>query len=1088
MKQIEKNIFTNVRSSLYVLDNILQMKKILFGLLLFPFFANGQIITTIAGNGIAGSSGDGGLAVNASFEPTGVTFDNHGNLLICNFDSYTIKKLDTLTGILTLFAGDSLGGTALGDGGLAIYAHFNPLCICVDSNDNVYIGDEQLSGVRVRKVDAVTGIITTIAGNGTVGYGGDGGIATSAAFSNAAALCIDNFGNLYISDTWNHRIRKVNLSTGTITTYAGIGVAGYSGDGGPATSAKITEPDGICLDHSGNLYIGDRANGRIRKVDAVTGIITTFAGNGIIGFGGDGGNADSAEFDYMLGMTVDTNNNLYFTDANNNRVRRIDAITHIVTTVAGNGPECPPPSAGGCGTFGGDGGPADSGYLHQPFGLCLDHSRNIYIGDCQNMRVRKVGYGVITPTFNGGAIQPLNLCIGAGAIAIDTLMAITDVLASGTEKWTVISAPSHGILGGFSATATCTGGYVIPSGLTYTPASGFTGTDVFSIQINNGQDSTITTVNVSMQPVPAAISGDTVICLGHSTALNSSPAGGVWSSSDAYIAPVVFASGEVSGIAAGASIITYALAPGCIATRYVIVNPLPAAITGDTSVCLGFTTILDDAGGGVWSSGNATIASVNTASGMVSGISVANTTITYTLPTGCFVTTGLTVNPLPPVILGDTTVCSGLTTTLSDVYDGVWSSSNTSIASIGTSSGIVTGGEPGITTITYTLPTGCAATSHLTVKLSPPAISGDTTICRGSTTILGDFGGGTWSSNNAAIASINASSGVVTGISVAGTTITYTLPSGCFATKNITVNLSPPSITGDSMICAGTTMLLSDPYGGTWSSSSIVIASIGTSTGFITGEEPGTATITYMLPTGCIATMHVTVNPLPAAITGDTTLCQGSTTTLNNTGSGVWSSSNNAAASINPSTGVVTGLSVADATITYSLPTGCFTTSTITVNPLPPVILGDTTLCSGEMSTLNDVYDGVWSSSNTSIASITAGTGVVTGGEPGTVTITYTLPTGCIATTDLTVVRCVTAVPEVINNNIKDLYPNPVSSILTIAATEKISDIVIADLLGQTVYKQNCDVSQVQVDVTSLSSGIYFVKINGAEVKKFIKE
>lgn len=443
------------------------MKKLLLAFLFFPLLANAQIITTIAGNGINANTGDGGLAVNAGFLLVdGVAFDNYGNLMICSGGS--VRKLDTLTGILTLFAGDSTGGTTLGDGGLALYAYMRPIFARMDGSGNTYISD----GInnRIRKIDGTTGIITTIAGNGAYTYGGDGGPATNASFADAFNICLDTSGNLYISDTWNYRVRRVNLSTGIITTYAGIGVSGYSGDGGPATSAKLSQVDGICLDRSGNLYIGDRTNGRIREVNAASGIITTFAGNGAEGWSGDGGNADSAEFGRVSDMVFDSSGNLFFADNDNNRIRRIDAITHIITSVAGNGPDCPPPAVGWCGTFGGDGGPADSGYLHTPFSLCLDHSGNIYIGDYANLRVRKVGYGLITPTFVGGAIQILNLCIGASATSIDSLMEITDVSVGFTEHWKVSSPPLHGTLGGFSTTGISTGGIVVPTGLSYTPA------------------------------------------------------------------------------------------------------------------------------------------------------------------------------------------------------------------------------------------------------------------------------------------------------------------------------------------------------------------------------------------------------------------------------------------------------------------------------------------------------------------------------------------------------------------------------------------------------------------------------------------
>lgn len=784
---LDGHLYLQITSELSVslLDKIDLMKRVLLLFLCLPILTNAQIITTIAGNGTSPNTGNGGLAVNAGFNLiNGVSFNNNGKLLICS--NGCVRKLDTLTGIITRFAGDSLGGTALGDGGLAYFAYISPITACVDNTGNTYISDNgALGNPRIRKVNSTTGIITTIAGTGVAGYSGDGGPATSAEIK-GGWICLDTMGNLFIADTWNFRIRKVNLSTGIITTYAGTGTSGFSGDGGPATAANVSQIDGICSDLSGNIYFGDRANGRIRKVNSATGIITTFAGNGIIGYGGDGGNADTAKFNLVSGMTIDNNGHLYFADRGNNRVRKINAATHVITTIAGNGPECPPSGPGGCGTFGGDGGPATSGYLHSPQGVCIDNSGNVYVGDYANYRVRKVGYGVLTPTFIGGAVQPLNICVSATGVSLSSLMSISDPSVGLTDTWSVIASPLHGTLGGFNATATSTGGIVIPTGTSYTPVAGYTGTDAFTIKVKNGQDSTVTTINVTVNPMPSAITGIPNVCVGNSTSFSASPAGGVWSSSSTTIAPIVYATGVATGMTAGTSLITYMTAPGCIDTAYLTVLPLPASITGPDIVCAGENISLTNSTvGGTWSSSNANV-TIGVSSGTVAGVAVGTSIITYMLASGCLKTATVSVSATPSAISGSTNICVGLATSLTATpAGGFWYSSDWPVAIV-SGLGLVTTLSTGTVTISYTLGT-CMSTKLLTV-FALPEIAGDTTLCQGSTTLLNNGApGGSWSSSDISVATIS-TVGLVTGLLPGTSLISYTLSSGCNTTKIAEVN------------------------------------------------------------------------------------------------------------------------------------------------------------------------------------------------------------------------------------------------------------------------------------------------------------
>ncbi len=309
--------------NLYISDGLIRMVA-----------ASTGIITTVAGLAPrqAAYSGDGGPATSAQIlRPRGPAVDSSGNLYFADWSGQRIRKVAMATGIITTVAGTGIQGLS-GDGGPATSAQLSqPGAVALDGSGNLYIAE----GLGIRKVSGATGIITTVAGNGTVGRSGDGGPATSAQLGFPRSVAVDGLGNIYIADT-AVTIREVVAATGIITTVAGNGSAGYSGDGGPATSAQLGTPNGVAVDGACNLYIGD-LNNVIRKVTAATGIITTVAGNGTRGYSGDGGPATSAQLSGPLGVAVDGAGNLYIADGNNARVRKVTAATGIITTIAGNG-------------------------------------------------------------------------------------------------------------------------------------------------------------------------------------------------------------------------------------------------------------------------------------------------------------------------------------------------------------------------------------------------------------------------------------------------------------------------------------------------------------------------------------------------------------------------------------------------------------------------------------------------------------------------------------------------------------------------------------------------------------------------------
>lgn len=339
------------------------------------------LISTVAGNGQWIFRGDGGLATQSPlFLPMGGAADAAGDLYLSDSNNQRIRLVTAATGMISTVAGDGTAGFG-GDGGAATAAQLNaPTDVKLDGAGNLYIAD---SGNHViRMVNAATGVIWTVAGvGGQSGYSGDGGQATQAHLAYPSAVAFDGNHTLYISDTGNNAIRKVDLSTGIITTVAGTGVAGYSGDNGPATSAQLDYPWGITLGGDGSVYIADLTNNRIRRVSP-SGVITTAVGTGTRGYSGDGGPATQAEINVPASVLMDVAGNLYVADSGNHLVRKVGAGSGVIETVAG---------VAGEGTGSPiDGVPATSSPLDGPYALFLDGPGNLYIADMFHQTIREV--------------------------------------------------------------------------------------------------------------------------------------------------------------------------------------------------------------------------------------------------------------------------------------------------------------------------------------------------------------------------------------------------------------------------------------------------------------------------------------------------------------------------------------------------------------------------------------------------------------------------------------------------------------------------------------------------------------------------
>jgi DNA-binding beta-propeller fold protein YncE len=388
------------------------------------------MIRTVVGSGEAGWSGDGGAAVAARLnEPKAVALDHDGNLLIADSENHVIRKVDRRSGLITTVAGctsshdsplavmnraavpatddplsegsssaeaafmqqSDLSGTVryvvhgvgstkrfAGDGGRALDALLNfPTAIAADAEGDLYIADTM--NHRIRRVDARTGRITTIAGVGLPRFGGDGGPSVAAGLNEPAALVVQG-ARLYVADQSNNRIRMVDLRTGVITTVAGTGTATFNGDGKPATEAALAGPSGLTIGTDGRLYIADTFNGRIRAVDPATGIIETVVG--------DGGEyryqgemeASSPSLSRPSGIAVDLEGNVFMTDSDNHLVRRWDRMAGRIDRVAGTG------SA----NYGGDGKTPLEASLNYPFGVVMDQENHLFVADTFNHRIREI--------------------------------------------------------------------------------------------------------------------------------------------------------------------------------------------------------------------------------------------------------------------------------------------------------------------------------------------------------------------------------------------------------------------------------------------------------------------------------------------------------------------------------------------------------------------------------------------------------------------------------------------------------------------------------------------------------------------------
>jgi len=559
----------------------------------------GQTITTVAGYTPPPGPPPGpteGVAATASTlrTPYGMAKDASGNLYICDDGNNMVRKVDA-SGNITVVAGNPGAAGDAGDGGPATAAACKlntPTGVAVDSAGNIYICDA--GNNQVRMVIAATGIITTIAGStvGTAGFSGDLGPATAAKLSNPRGIFVYPNGKLiYFSDGTNNRIRAIaNIFGGYyINTIAGNTAAGYAGDGSAATSAtvQLSSPRGLTVNRAtGNLYIADMNNDCIRMIDSMTGIITTVAGIGTMaGYTADGVPAITSKLNLPTGIAVDASGDMYIADVSNNRIRYVNSTGTISTIVDATGTTGATPF--------GDGGPATAANLSAPTAVTLDGtSGNYYISDQTHNLVRYVSISSSTPpSFTGGSPQTLTVCENSGATSINSLLQVGETTTGLTLTWSTATGPTHGTLA-VAYSTTSTGSAITPTGLTYTPNTGYSGVDNFIVQVSNGASTATTTINVTVNPLPAvaSIGGTTTsVCVGATMTLTDATTGGGWAAANTNAS---VAGGTVTGSAAGADVIYYIASNSCGADSAflpITINPT-AAPSVSISSTLGTST------------------------------------------------------------------------------------------------------------------------------------------------------------------------------------------------------------------------------------------------------------------------------------------------------------------------------------------------------------------------------------------------------------------------------------------------------------------------------------------------------------------
>jgi hypothetical protein len=646
-------------------------------------------INTVAGDSAWNYTGDGVPATGAPiFLPTGVFADSAGNIYLTDSNNNRIRRVDAKSGLISTVAGNGSPGYG-GDGGPATQAQINTAAnLVLDGAGNIYFADT--GNHIIRRIDFYSGIMTTVAGTPTIqGYSGDGGAATAATLSQPEGLAFDAAGDLYIADSGNNVIREIDAVTGKIRTIVGTGYAAYSGDGGPASSAKLNSPWNLTVGPDNSLYIADFSNHCIRKVSA-SGTISTIAGTGSRGYNGDGNVATQSQLDEPAGVVLDPAGNIYIADAGNNRVREISVATNIIRTIAGSGSE----------EFSGDGGDATGAGMYGPYALNFDQSGDLLIADLFHNRIRVVGGALIALQYPVMRVNTVSVPQAQG-LANDGNSPLN------FSSFTLNSAALD------PATTTCAAGTAVASGTSCNLGVEFTPAVVGKLETG----SVLVNSDSGNSPNVIDISGQVLNVNPTTVALTSS------ANPSALGASVVFTATVSGGSTAATGTVVFFDGQNQICS--VSLNSNSIALCSTSSLILGQHSI--------------------TASYSGDGNNEANTSPVLTQVVKLAVTLTLSVSPNPsvvsnPVVLSATATSTGTPTGMVTYYDGTTVLGTAYV----TGSGVATFTTYQLTVGTHNLsaqyagdPSNEGATSNVVSDIVQQATSLTTLASSNSTTTVG---------------------------------------------------------------------------------------------------------------------------------------------------------------------------------------------------------------------------------------------------------------------------------------------------------------------------------------------------------------
>jgi len=978
------------------------MQKFIFLFIFFfasVFICFSQAVSTFAGSGAIGSND--AAAQFASFHyPSGNCVDASGNVYVADQYNNKIRKISP-AGVVTTLAGSGIAGAADGVGNSATFNW--PYAICIDLSGNLFVCDRGNS--KIRKVNP-SGVVTTIAGSGSPGSAD--GVGSAASFANPSGICINSVGDLFIADFSNHKIRKVTQS-GVVTSFAGSGAPGATD--AVSLTATFNGPTGICVDPSDNFYVTEHFNNKVRKVTS-TAVVTTFAGSGSAG--ATDGVGITASFNGITGICIDNSLDLYLTEQYNQKIRRIQTASTLVSTFAGSGLT----------------GAVDALNLNASFstpnGISTDNLGNLFVCDLYNQKIRRIGScsAPWAPLDITGSPQ---VCAGSS-----TTLSAT---CTGTTSW--FNVP--------------TGGSAIATGTNFITSNTLTaGIYTFYAEaLTCTTSNTRTPIVLTVDPSPTLTVNSGTICSGQTfTIVPNGASSYTYSSASPFVTPINNSTYTVTGSTNGCQ---------SSVVCSVNVNALPNVSVNSGSICVGNSFTLNPTGASSFTFplGGPVVSPVNTTTFPVVGTDAATGCTNSVVSTITVVVACLTVN--------SGSICIGNSFTMNPTGGVSYTFSS--------ASAVVTPSANATYTVSGTNSFGCIGSATNSVSIMPlPTITVNSgTVCAGKSFTMNPNGAQTYS--------YSSFTSVVNPTLNSTYTITGYSSFGCSANAISTVSVlaNPVVAVNSGSICAGNSFTM-NPTGAlsySYSSASAIVTPIVNSNYTVTGSDQ------Y----GCIgiAVSHITVQSLPNIIVNSGSICAGQVFTMNPNGALSYTYSSGSS-TVNPTANsvyIITGING----------NGCVNTATssVTVNPLPSVsISASQSLICGPQTVTFSAFGA-----NTYSWNVFQTTQPITFIPVSTTTIIVwgNDMNGCVNSASFTIVvsNC-TNLNEFENQLNLNLYPNPTNGKLFISTSDNEPlYLEISDLAGKIIVSGLLDDTEKELDLTRYDSGIYLIKFKGTKFTRIFK-